>query len=574
MRLDHHFRPILNGADHLLQLSVFIMVTMQVTLSVSRRGCRFLIEILEYLVQLALTRNRMNLPPKDQKLMSDFPHDPDSAKKSFQLDGKSTVYAVCPNHDCHKTYRPEFKDGSLVALYPKYCSHQNYPGGSKCGEQLTRPRIVAGVEFESPIKTFVSFDFKDWLASLLSRPGYEDRMDSAWAQSGGNASTGTMNDIFDGQYLRTFQGVDGNHFSLGNDEGRYVFSLCVDFFNPYTNKQAGKKVSTGIISLICLNLPPSMRCKPENMFLAGVIPGPKEPPLNALNHYLTPIVDSLIEFWQPGVRFSRTYNFERGRLIRCALIALVCDLPGARKTAGYASFAHENFCNICHCTLSKDGYGNTDYHSWKRRTGAEWRAHAHHFQAAEDSEARNKLFKIHGIRWSELLRLPYFDISRCVVVDSMHNLFLGLIKTHFCGVLGIGSEKRSEDPVISVDLSPAPVDFKSSEKKSLEKLKKWLQAPLVQDEYQQALRKLKSFHSRVLKFVCEELSCPLPPGNHNSHSPTKHYWATVLLDWVCFQILLSFYPTKILLSVSLKPKFESLALQHLRNTVRFSQMKK
>jgi hypothetical protein len=115
-----------------------------------------------------------------------------------------------------------------------------------------------------------------------------------------------------------------------------------------------------------------------------------------------------------------------------------------------------------------------------------------------------------GIRWSELLRLPYFDLSRCIMVDSMHNLFLGLIKTHFCGVLGIGSEKRSEDPVISVDLSPAPVDFKSSEKKSLEKLKNWLQAPLVQDEQHQALRKLKSFHLRVLKFVARNYQAKLP----------------------------------------------------------------
>ena len=45
-----------------------------------------------------------------------------------------------------------------------------------------------------------------------------------------------------------------------------------------------------------------MRYKPENMFLAGVIPGPKEPPLTALNHYLKPLVDDLIDFWETGVR--------------------------------------------------------------------------------------------------------------------------------------------------------------------------------------------------------------------------------------------------------------------------------
>jgi hypothetical protein len=81
----------------------------------------------------------------------------------------------------------------------------------------------------------------------------------------------------------------------------------------------------------------------------------------------------------------------------------------------------------------------------------------------------------------------------------MHNLFLGLIKTHFCGVLGIGSSKRPEDPVVAVNIPSAPADFKSSEKQSLEKLKKWLQAPLPSAMYSnrdQALGKLKSFHAR------------------------------------------------------------------------------
>ena len=33
-----------------------------------------------------------------------------------------------------------------------------------------------------------------------------------------------------------------------------------------------------------------------------------------------------------------------------------------------------------------------------------------------------------GVRWSELLRLPYFDPVRFVTVDPMHCLFLGTAK--------------------------------------------------------------------------------------------------------------------------------------------------
>ena len=33
-----------------------------------------------------------------------------------------------------------------------------------------------------------------------------------------------------------------------------------------------------------------------------------------------------------------------------------------------------------------------------------------------------------GVRWSELLRLPYFDPIRFIIVDPMHCLFLGIAK--------------------------------------------------------------------------------------------------------------------------------------------------
>ena len=38
---------------------------------------------------------------------------------------------------------------------------------------------------------------------------------------------------------------------------------------------------------------------------------------------------------------------------------------------------------------------------------------------------RDKFFSIHGVHWSELARLPYFDIVRQSIIDPMHNLLLG-----------------------------------------------------------------------------------------------------------------------------------------------------
>lgn len=124
-----------------------------------------------------------------------------------------------------------------------------------------------------------------------------------------------MRNIFDSDILRKFKGPDGAHFSMGNGEGCYVFSLSVDFFNPLSNKQVGKKFSVGLITLVCLNLPPDIHYKPENMFLAGVIPGPHEPPLSVISHFLKPLVDDFLKFWDPGVHYSRTDGHPDGRLV-------------------------------------------------------------------------------------------------------------------------------------------------------------------------------------------------------------------------------------------------------------------
>jgi len=463
--------------------------------------------ILGYIMKMCFSRINPRLSQHDRKVLSDLPCNPDNAEKKFNLEAKAVIYTVCPNERCHKTHKPSFSDGSPIPTYRQYCNHAQFPGGSQCGERLTRLRVINQTSVEVPIKTFVSFDFKDWLAGLVSRPGFEDRMDAAWENI---YSEEVMRDIFHGDYLRNFKGPDGLHFGKGGHEGHYAFSLCVDFFNPYMNKLAGKKTSIGLISLICLNLPPSLRYKPENMFLAGIVPGPREPPLTTLNHYLTPVVDDLVEFWETGVLFTRTYNYPEGRTIRCALIALVSDLPASRKAAGFAAHSHEHFCSICHSTRSKD-QNSTDYYSWKKRTNDECRSQADIYEAASDEETRASQFERYGVRWSELLRLPYFDIVKCVVVDAMHNLFLGLIKEHLTGILGISlPSRKQEGPVISINFSEPPSNFTTKEKQSLRKIHRWLSAPMslvsVEDR-NNAIKKLKGAHVKALEFACSELDC-------------------------------------------------------------------
>ncbi|PKC01816.1 hypothetical protein RhiirA5_298088 [Rhizophagus irregularis] len=71
-----------------------------------------------------------------------------------------------------------------------------------------------------------------------------------------------------------------------------------------------------------------------------------------------------------------------------------------------------------------------DYNKWVTRPANPLlhRQYAHEWLRCFSKPSREAHFKEHGVRWSELLRLPYMDPIRFAVVDPMHCLFLGVAK--------------------------------------------------------------------------------------------------------------------------------------------------
>ena len=184
----------------------------------------------------------------DQLLLSDFPGDPHPAEKALRLDHQSIIFAIRPKDSCHQSHKSTFNPGSPIPIYPKHCLGHHF--GKPCEEELLRPKQIQEIVAFLPLKSFIYFDPKDWIGSLLSEPGLEAKIDAAWSQTTEFKQSDTMQDIFDGEMLQNFKGPDSKHFGDEENEGCYVFSLSIDFFNPLSNKQSGKKVSVGIISLI------------------------------------------------------------------------------------------------------------------------------------------------------------------------------------------------------------------------------------------------------------------------------------------------------------------------------------
>ena len=153
--------------------------------------------------------------------------------------------------------------------------------------------------------------------------------------------------------------------------------------------------------MACLNLDIEIRYKPENMYLAGVIPGPTEPHLEELNHYLRPLVNDMVDSWERGIYFSRTACHPKGRDSNSAIAAAVCDLLGARKTAQLSALTSHHYCSHCQC-YHKDTLGNMDVGSWVLRDVEEMKAYARLWREASSQAEQDHLIARHGVCDSEL----------------------------------------------------------------------------------------------------------------------------------------------------------------------------
>ena len=247
-----------------------------------------------------------------------------------------------------------------------------------------------------------------------------------------------MWDIKDGTRVKELVGPGGATFwdGLKRRELRLIWSLSIDWFNPRGNKAAGKSTSTGSIVMACLNLPPSLRYKLENLFLVGIIPGPREPSVEEVRHFVEPVVDMLDRSWRNATKFDCTESSDCGRTERSMLVVIVTDLVASRKITGVASHSSKAFfCALC--GLAKPNINNLDRTTWPTRTRAMQKKATKEWRDATTKKERKRLFAQTGVRWSPFWKLDYYDPTQMGAVDTMHNLFLGLVQFHVREVLGI-----------------------------------------------------------------------------------------------------------------------------------------
>lgn len=199
------------------------------------------------------------------------------------------------------------------------------------------------------------------------------------------------------------------------------------------------------------------------MLLIGLLPGPCEPK-HDINTYLNPLVLELKQFLK-GVNMTILEKSTQ-KLVKCALLCVSCDIPAGRKVCGFMGHNARLGCSRCSKsfpgTVGHMDYSGFDREHWPARDPSVHRATGKRLLQCNTKKDREDIESSTGYRYSVLLELPYFDSTRMLVIDPMHNLYLGSGKHVIKAVwLGRGIISNDQFDVLQnrVDKCKVPPDI-------------------------------------------------------------------------------------------------------------------
>lgn len=303
----------------------------------------------------------------------------------------------------------------------KLCEHKEFRRSQRCNVVLLKTvELASGKKVLYPNSVYCYNSLKSSLEQLFGQPGFASLCEQ-WRKR--IPVNGLLTDVYDGRVWQDFLVVSGKPFL----SCKYSLALClnIDWFQPYKLTQS----SVGVVYLTILNLPRSVRNCHRYTLLVGIIPGPNEPKRD-VNSFLKPLVEELSSFWSG--EHIQLPSLREPQLVRCALVCVACDLPASKKVAGFLGHTARLGCSKC-LKEFPGVFGNTDYsgfdrNNWPPRTNEAHRLAAESTRKCPNKTQRQKLESEVGCRFSVLLDLEYFDPVRMVILDPMHNIFLGSAK--------------------------------------------------------------------------------------------------------------------------------------------------
>ncbi|KAJ2931557.1 hypothetical protein H1R20_g5541, partial [Candolleomyces eurysporus] len=413
-----------------------LAVTLQYHYFLSRRGCQ---------LYLAAARDILVANGGNTDVLEKLPHDPRALIDRIHLHPVTTTYISCPS--CHTLYPYNTIDPDHN---PSRCTHQNTVSSPPCACNLFESLDRGPLGMKTvPIRLYHHQSLKWWLGRLLARPGIEDVLESYphGLLQQPHSHDRPISDIWQARILRNIKDASGVPFTESNDTAghpdlKLVFGLSVDGFDPFGNKAAKQSAAATAIWMILYNFPPHLRYLPQNIYLAGIVPGPTKPSNDQLNHYTQLVVNDLKELWSQGFSYTRTFKYRKGRKCKGMLVPLICDLLAARQVIGYpGSTTAHYFCTAC--DLDVDDISVIDRSAWPMKDKRHIRRYAQLYRDAESDDAQAALFEASGWRWSPLFELEYWDPVEFTVIDSMHTFDLNMLQNHVRNLFQVDMKNES-----------------------------------------------------------------------------------------------------------------------------------
>lgn len=336
---------------------------------------------------------------------------------------KTILFAVCPNPKCSCLYQmndiSSERDG---VLKPRLCRNKLY--GKRCNAELSFERKLSfGKTKMIPYKTYPFLAPSEWIKTFFNLEEFLNLI-----RNRPEPSTTDYRDIWDGRILQEFlMDPDDNTKPLLKDKMNLALLLYLDFFNPFQRAV----YSCGALYMSVLNIPKSQRFKAKWSMLIGLIPGPSEPE-GHINTYLTPIVDDLIMLYKgihvqvlgPEVIFTRSL-----------LLPVLADIPASRKLSQYKSHKADLPCDKCMFRAVREkgtrgASGKMSFYTSEKspaRTDSEVRKAMGIYRKATTKASALAMSQKTGVKYSELARLPYFNMVENFLIDPMHSILMGLV---------------------------------------------------------------------------------------------------------------------------------------------------
>lgn len=224
----------------------------------------------------------------------------------------------------------------------------------------------------------------------------------------------------------------------------------LDVSNPIGAKRGLHKLLAVYCSV--LNIPMKYRSQLESIYLVMLIryAHVKTYGLHAL---LQPLLNDLKQLFQDGLKFSFQGATEKAEVV---LFAFCGDNLSLNRLGGFSCcFSRGRVCRFC-MVSPKHLALKTSEQMCQLRTASR---HAHHLQAIAINSAVSK--RLYGVNEaSSLLQLPYFDVTRQLPPDIMHDILEGgaecVLREVLNGLLASGLlSRRDLDAVSSFKYGPS-----------------------------------------------------------------------------------------------------------------------